>query len=48
MYERCENCFYCKYDEKNDGYVCVNDNSDYCTDCVDEYHWCEEWMTDGD
>ena len=48
MEKCCENCRYYRHEEIDDGYVCVNDDSEYCTDWVEPEHWCEEWMGDGD
>ena len=42
MDECCGNCKYASFDEK-DGYVCVNDSSEYITDYVEYEHWCEEY-----
>ena len=38
----CGTCRYGSYD-KMQGYVCVNSDSDYCTDFVDYKDGCEEW-----
>lgn len=38
----CGTCQYGSYDKTN-GYVCVNDKSDYVTDFVEFNHVCDEW-----
>ena len=38
----CGTCKYGSYDKTN-GYVCVNDESDYVTDFVEFNHVCDEW-----
>ena len=38
----CGNCRYGSYDEMQ-GYVCVNDESEYVADFVEYGHSCEEW-----
>lgn len=43
MDKRCENCRYCEYENIDEGYVCVNDKSDYLADWVNLYGCCEEW-----
>ncbi len=37
----CGTCKYGHYDEMQ-GYVCVNDESEYVADFVEFEHWCEE------
>lgn len=37
----CGTCKYGHYD-KMQGYVCVNDESEYVADFVEYEHWCEE------
>lgn len=39
--KNCGNCKYGNYDTMQ-GYVCVNDESDYCADFVEHDHVCEE------
>lgn len=42
--ERC--CGTCKWhyhESITDGWVCVNDDSEYCTDFTDHSHTCPEW-----
>ena len=38
----CGNCQYDSYD-KMQGYVCVNDESEYCADFVEYDHSCDDW-----
>ena len=40
--ECCGMCKYGSYDNM-DGYTCVNDASDYCTEWVEYEHTCEDW-----
>lgn len=44
MCERC--CGTCKYGsyDKTDGYVCVNDQSEYVADFVELDHSCDEYV----
>ena len=43
----CGTCKYCHYD-KMQGYVCVNDESEYVADFVSFEHWCEDWCSKND
>ena len=45
MTERKECCGTCKYGlcVKTNGYVCVNDESDYAADFVEYSHSCDFW-----
>ena len=39
----CGNCKWHQQEDISDGWVCVNADSDYCTDYTD-YDWlCDEW-----
>lgn len=38
----CGTCKYGSYDPMQ-GYVCVNGDSEYCTDFVEYGHICEDW-----
>lgn len=40
----CGTCKYGHYD-KMQGYVCVNDESEYIADFVEYEHWCEDWVS---
>lgn len=40
--ENCGNCRYGSYD-KEQGYVCVNDASEYVADFVEHDHACDKW-----
>lgn len=40
----CGTCKYGHYD-KMQGYVCVNDESEYVADFVEYEHWCEDWVS---
>lgn len=42
MKQCCGTCEYGSYDPMQ-GYVCVNSNSEYCTDFVEYDHTCEDW-----
>ena len=46
MCERCGTCEYGSYDRMN-GYVCVNDSSEYVADFVEYDHCCEEYTQKG-
>lgn len=51
MMEKC--CGTCKYhyhENIDDGWVCVNDESEYCTDCTEYEDSCPDWegLTDMD
>ena len=41
---KCENCRYCEHEDISDGYVCVNDESEYWADWVEPKHCCAEWV----
>ena len=41
---KCENCLYYEHEDIDDGYVCVNDDSDYCTDWVEPDFSCIDWV----
>lgn len=43
MNRKCENCRYYEHEDIDDGYVCVNDNSEYCTDWVEPDNFCRDW-----
>lgn len=43
----CGTCKYGHYD-KMQGYVCVNDESEYVADFVSFEHWCEDWESKND
>lgn len=43
MDKRCENCEYSQYDKIDQGYVCVNGDSEYCAYWVERDHCCEDW-----
>lgn len=38
----CGNCRFARTDQEDD-WICVNDNSDYCSDFIDYLHECPEW-----
>lgn len=44
MDKNCENCRYYEHEDINDGYVCVNGESEYCSDWVEPEHCCAEWV----
>lgn len=41
MAKNCGNCDYCA--EKGEDLVCVNQESEYVADYVDDDHICDEW-----
>jgi hypothetical protein len=43
MSERCETCHWHEHENIDDGYVCVNDKSSYCTEWTDDNFYCEKW-----
>lgn len=38
----CGTCEYGSYSE-SDGYICVNDESEYVADYTEYHHTCDEW-----
>lgn len=38
----CGNCRFARTDQEDD-WICVNDNSDYCSDFIDYLHECPDW-----
>ena len=43
MRKCCRTCRWHSHEDISDGWVCVNDESDYCTDWTDYDHCCEDW-----
>lgn len=43
MRKCCGTCRWHSHEDISDGWVCVNDESDYCTDWTDYDHCCEDW-----
>ena len=43
MKKCCGTCKWHSHEDISDGYVCVNDESEYCTDWTDYDHCCEDW-----
>lgn len=41
--EICGTCIYHQYEDVTDGWVCVNDQSEYCADWTDYNDSCECW-----
>ena len=41
--KRCGTCNYHCHEDVDDGWVCVNSDSDYCTDWTDDDFGCEKW-----
>lgn len=39
----CGTCRWHKHEDISDGWVCVNDQSDYCADWTDYDDTCDEW-----
>ena len=48
MNKSCETCRYYEYESIDDGYVCVNSDSEYCSDWVEPEHCCEDWSKKDD
>jgi len=44
--KRCGTCRWHQHEGIDDGWVCVNDRSDYCCDWIDDSFVCEEWEDD--
>ena len=43
MKQCCGTCKYHQFENVNDGYVCVNSDSEYCADWTEYSDFCEEW-----
>lgn len=43
MEQICANCKWHKHESVDDGWVCVNADSEYCADWTDFDHSCEDW-----
>ena len=43
MDECCGTCKWHQHESVDDGWVCVNDRSEYCTDWTDYKDYCEDW-----
>lgn len=43
MDECCGTCKWHQREDIDDGWVCVNDRSEYCTDWTDYKDCCEDW-----
>lgn len=41
--KNCGNCKYHVHEDIDDGYVCVNSDSEHCTDWTDDNYSCVEW-----
>lgn len=41
--ECCGTCKWHRHEDITDGWVCVNDESEYCTDFTPYDHCCDEW-----
>lgn len=41
--EICGTCKYHKHESVDDGWVCVNPESEYCTDWTEYDDWCIDW-----
>jgi len=39
----CGNCRWYEHENISNGWVCVNNDSDYCADWTDYNHTCEYW-----
>lgn len=39
----CGTCKWHKHERISDGWVCINNCSEYCADWTDYGHCCEEW-----
>ena len=40
---KCENCRYRELESEDSGYICVNPDSEYCADWVEDDFFCEEF-----
>lgn len=40
--QNCGNCKHADYDSEQ-GYICLNDNSEYLSDFVEHDHWCSDY-----
>ena len=43
MKQCCGTCRYHEYEDFSQGYVCVNDESEYCADWTEYNDTCDEW-----
>lgn len=43
MRKCCGTCRWNSHEDISDSWVCVNGESDYCTDWMDYDHCCEDW-----
>lgn len=43
MTKCCATCKYIEFESIDQGYVCVNSESEYCADWVEMNHSCEDW-----
>ena len=43
MRKCCGTCRWRRHEDISDDWVCANGESDYCTDCTDYSHCCENW-----
>lgn len=43
MTECCGTCKWHRHEDIDDGWVCVNDRSEYCTDWTEYGDWCEDY-----
>lgn len=43
MKKYCGTCKWHNREDISDGYVCVNEESEYCADWTDYDHCCEDW-----
>ena len=41
----CGTCRYHRHEDVDDGWVCVNADSDFCTEWTDYEDCCDEWET---
>ena len=44
----CGTCKYHEYEKASQGWVCVNDKSDFLSDWTEYGDYCEEWEMKGD
>lgn len=43
----CGNCKYHQHEDVDDGWVCTNSESDYCSDWTEYEDWCPDWEERG-
>lgn len=41
--KRCGTCKWHQHESIDDGWICANDESEYCTDWTEYDDWCQDW-----